>query len=72
MPFLGTKQEHPESGIAMRDEEGMEDVQPSEVPSEVSTEGSKNRRDGELKGWPEPPGGYISAWDIDLDGKVGR
>ena len=75
-PFLSTKLEHPESRVAMRDEEGMEEVQPSEVPlevpSEVSSEGSRERRDRDPRAWPEPPGGYVSAWDIDLDGQASR
>jgi hypothetical protein len=76
VPFLGTKQEHPTTGVAMRDEEGMEQVQPSEVPlevpSEISSEGSKNRPDRDPKAWPVPPGGYVSAWDVDIDGKATR
>jgi hypothetical protein len=76
VPFLSTISEHPTDGVAMRDEEGMEEVQPSEVPLEVpsqdSSEGSEKRRDRYPKAWPVPEGGYVSAWDIDLDGKASR
>jgi hypothetical protein len=56
----------------MRDERGVEEVQPSEVPSEVSSEGSRRWRDRDSKSWPVPEDGYISAWDIDLDGQASR
>lgn len=68
----GTDAPHPTDGVAMRDVGGVEEVQPSEVPSEVSSEGSRKRRDRDSKAWPAPEGGYTSAWDIDLDGQASR
>jgi hypothetical protein len=66
----GTNAPHPTDGVAMRDERGVEEVQPSEVPSEVSSEGPRKRRGRDSKAWRVPPGGYISAWDIGVDGKA--
>jgi hypothetical protein len=65
MPFPGTDAPHPDRGVAMRDEEGMEEEVAVQRPSEGSTEGSaESRRDREAEAWPVPEGGYISAWDI--------
>jgi len=64
-PRLGTNPPHQKTGLLSRDEIEVEIVQ----PSEVSSESSRKRRARDSKAWPEPPGGYVSAWDIDLDGQ---
>jgi hypothetical protein len=68
VPRLGTNPPHQKTGLLSRDEREVEEVQPSEVPSEVSSEGSQGRRDRDSRAWPEPSGGYLSAWDIDRRG----
>jgi hypothetical protein len=65
VPSSGTNAPHPNRGVAMRDEEGMEEEVAVQRPSEVLEEGSVgNRRVRESEVWPIPEGGYISAWDI--------
>lgn len=71
VPSLGTNPPHQKTGLLIRAEREVEEVQPSEVSSEVSSERSKERRDRDLA-WPVPEGGYISAWDIDLNGQASR
>lgn len=68
--FSGTNAPHPNRGVAMRDEEGMEEEVAVQRPSEGSREGStESRRDRESEAWPVPDGGYVSAWDIGEGGE---
>jgi hypothetical protein len=68
----GTNPPHPTDGVAIGAEEKVGEVQPSEVPSEVSSEGSTDRPDRDPNAWPVPEGGYISAWDLPVDGETRR
>jgi hypothetical protein len=50
-PLSGTNAPHPTDGVAMRDEEGMEEEVAIQRPEEGSTE---DRRDRESEAWPVP------------------
>jgi hypothetical protein len=67
VPFLGTNPVHQETGLLTRDEREVQKVQPSELPSELSSEGSRKRPDRNHQAWPVPEGGYISAAVIDIE-----
>jgi hypothetical protein len=69
-PLSGTDSEHPSSGVAMRDEEGMEEQVAVQRPTEGFGEGSiESRRERESDAWPVPEGGYVSGWDIGEGGE---
>jgi hypothetical protein len=66
----GTEPKHQETGLLIRDEEGMgEEVRSSEVLEAPKDQVSKNAAPRSSEAWPEPEGGYISAWDLNIGGE---
>jgi hypothetical protein len=66
--FSGTEPEHQETGLLIRDEEGVEEeVRSSKVPEVPKVQESNNAAPASSEAWPVPDGGYISAWDINID-----
>jgi hypothetical protein len=65
VPPSGTNPPHQETGLLIRDEEGIGvEVRSSKVPKVPKVQESKSGAPPSSEAWPVPDGGYISAWDI--------